>query len=115
MANTEEWLENQMSPDVIAPPYPPPSTAPPGDGEGAGGVLSIFSPTGPSRSGGAGGTGEGGVKGVKVPMDPELTALKEEYKKRLSKNPRGRMANDKEWLRDEMAKAAPSVVSVGEQ
>jgi hypothetical protein len=48
-------------------------------------------------------------------MDPELTALKEEYKKRLSKKPRGRMANDKEWLRDEVAKAAPSVPSVGEQ
>ena len=52
---------------------------------------------------------------MKVPMDPELTALKEEYKKRLSKKPRGRMANDKEWLRDEVAKAAPSVGSVGEQ
>ena len=117
LANTEAWLEKQMSPDVIAPPYPPPSTAPPGEGAGgAGGAPSIFSPTGPVRSGGAGGTG-GGVKGVKVPVDPELTALKEEYQRRLSKNPRGRMANDKEWLRGEisMAKAAPSVPSVGEQ
>jgi hypothetical protein len=89
-ANTEAWLEKQLSPEVIAPPY----TAPEGE-------LPYT------------GVGEGGAPKKVGPMDPEIAALKVAYKNKFTTAPRGRRANDKEWLRGELAKPSNASGAAG--